>query len=524
MVQTEIREAVKSCVFPPGYRAAGLLMHVTSLPSVHGVGSFGPEAFAWIDHLAAAGQSWWQILPIGPPDMGNSPYMPLSTFASNPLLISPEVLVSIGLLSDQECVVEEEFPADHVDFDRVIPWKEHLLGLAYVNYRNNRGGVRDMLTRDMASFCIRQKRWLDDFAMFVALKGKFGGCGYVDWPEEYRHRDVAALQQAEVELADEIARVKFEQFLVFDQLARVKSYAAQRDVKLFGDLPIFVSADSSDVWANPQLFKLDADLRPQFVAGVPPDYFSATGQLWGNPAYQWSAHREQGYSWWIDRLNSLMQQHDLVRLDHFRGFCAAWNIPAGAPTAETGQWVDGPRADFFMKVKSAMGGLPFVAEDLGTITDDVRQLLADFSFPKMGVLQFAFDGDPTNAFLPQHSVENMVVYTGTHDNDTTLGWYRTLNPAHRDSFWAHLQSEPADSESEVAKRMVEMAWASAAAVTIAPMQDLLGLGGDARMNLPGVADGNWAWRCTPAQMEAAPWDELRELTIQCDRGSAIVSE
>jgi 4-alpha-glucanotransferase len=499
-------------VFAPGYRASGVLLHVTSLPSPHGIGSFGPEALQWIDLLADAGQTWWQILPIGPPDKGNSPYTPLSTFACNPLLISPEWLIEDGLLNESECESGDAFPEDHVDFDRVIPWKEQLLETAYKNFLANRDGVASRLGSEFRTFCEVQNRWLDDFALFVALKQKFGGANYTTWPSDLLHRDAAATKQAAGELAGEIERVKFDQFLVFRQLARVRAHAASRGIKLFGDLPIFVSADSADVWSHPDLFMLDEDLRPKFVAGVPPDYFSATGQLWGNPVYDWAALRRSGYAWWIDRLRSLMQQHDLVRLDHFRGFSAAWHVPAGSETAEKGAWVDGPGAEFFLEVKRALDGLPFVAEDLGTITDDVRQLLADFNFPKMGVLQFAFDGDSTNAFLPHHSVENMVMYTGTHDNDTTLGWYRTLSEPHRDAFWSYLKWEGLKDEQQVAPLMLRMAWATKAAISIAPMQDILGLGGDARMNMPGVAQGNWAWRCTAAELKSAPWGALHELT------------
>lgn len=510
-------------VFPPGYRASGILLHVTSLPSPHGIGSFGPESLRWIDSLADAGQTWWQILPIGPPDKGNSPYTPLSTFACNPLLISPEWLVEDGLLHEDECAIDEPFPEDHVDFDRVIPWKEQLLAKAFQSFKANREGVASRLESEFRTFCEVEKRWLDDFSLFVALKQKFGGANYTTWPTDILHREVAATRKAANELAGEIDRVMFDQFLVFRQLARVRAHAAARGIKLFGDLPIFVSADSADVWSHSDLFMLDEHLRPKFVAGVPPDYFSATGQLWGNPVYDWAALRRSGYAWWIDRLRSLMQQHDLVRLDHFRGFSAAWHVPEGSQTAENGAWIDGPGADFFLEVKRALGGLPFVAEDLGTITDDVRQLLADFHFPKMGVLQFAFDGDPTNAFLPHHSVENMVFYTGTHDNDTSLGWYRTLAEAHRTSFWNYLKAEQPKDESEVAGLMLRMTWETKAAVTIAPMQDLLGLGGEARMNMPGVAAGNWAWRCGSAAMKSAPWEMLHALTRQCDRECAVAT-
>jgi len=512
--------AIESAVFASDYRASGILLHVTSLPSPHGIGDFGPSAMAWIDSLAVAGQSWWQILPIGPPDKGNSPYTPLSTFACNPLLASPEVMIADGLLTPEQCIVAVPFPDSHVDFDRVVEWKTKLLATAFANYRSNAGGVMATLSGALETFCESHPTWLDDYAMFVALKQKFAGVHYLKWPSEIVRRDPEAMRRMATELHDAIARAKFDQFVVFSQLERLRTHAADRGVKLFGDLPIFVSPDSSEVWAHPDLFMLDEDLRPRFVAGVPPDYFSETGQLWGNPVYEWSALRRSNYAWWVARLRSLMQLHDLVRLDHFRGFSAAWHVPEGSKTAINGEWVDGPGADFFNEVKRALGGLPFVAEDLGTITDDVRALLAQFGFPKMGVLQFAFDDDDTNAFLPGHAIHNMVMYTGTHDNDTTRGWYETLSPAHRVSFWKCAVEDETDvhDEASVAWRLVEMAWNTIAAISIAPMQDILNLGGDARMNMPGVADGNWAWRCTREQMANAPWDQLGDLTADSERG------
>jgi 4-alpha-glucanotransferase len=520
--QPELRlDPTASSVFPADYRASGILLHVTSLPSPHGIGGFGPEAIRWIDLIAEAGQTWWQILPIGPPDKGNSPYTPLSTFACNPLLISPESLIADGLLDEEACEVIEPFPEDHVDFDRVIVWKEKLLSQAYANFHSNRNGIMAKMDSEFRTFCEEQVRWLEDFALFVALKQTFKDANYVDWPRDFVQREKAVLCSAMVELAEQITRIKFDQFLVFKQLHAVRQHAANRGVKLFGDLPIFVSPDSSDVWSHPSLFLLDEDRRPKFAAGVPPDYFSETGQLWGNPLYDWAAHRRSGYAWWVDRLRSLMEQHDLVRLDHFRGFSAAWHVPVGEPTAVNGQWVEGPGADFFHEVKRALGGLPFVAEDLGTITDDVRALLAEFAFPKMGVLQFAFDGDDTNAFLPHHSVKNMVVYTGTHDNDTSLGWYRTLSEPHRECFWSYAKTNQVrvqtQDESEVPWLMLQLGWSTKAAIAISPMQDILQLGSEARMNMPGVAEGNWAWRCSPQQLASASWQRLKQLTVQSSR-------
>lgn len=509
---TEVAFSDSSCLFPAGYRASGILLHITSLPSPYGIGDFGPEAIRWIDALADAGQSWWQILPIGPPSSGNSPYTPLSTFACNPLLISPDLLVEDGLLRERDCS-RESFPGERVEFGDVIPYKTELLDRAWARFRE--GGFPE-LASEMRAFCQANARWLEDFALFQVLKSGFGGAYYVHWPREFVTRDPGALTHTIENRRDAINRVKWEQFICFRQLSRLRQHAARRGVRLFGDIPIFVSADSADVWANPNLFLLDQDRRPRFVAGVPPDYFAATGQLWGNPVYNWAELKKTAYAWWIDRLRTLLMHHDVIRLDHFRGFSAAWHIPAGAPTAETGDWVEGPGADFFTELQQQLGSLPFVAEDLGTITDDVRQLLADFRFPRMSVLQFAFDGDQQNAFLPHNTVENMVAYTGTHDNDTSRGWYHELSEQNREYFWKYLGTDPLH-ESEVADVMIDVAWRSAAAVAIAPLQDLLNLGGEARMNVPGIADGNWAWRCTAEQMHHIPWQRLHERTLSLGR-------
>lgn len=509
---TEVATTDQSCIFPPGYRASGILLHITSLPSPYGIGDFGPAAHRWIDMLADAGQTWWQILPIGPSNAGNSPYTPLSTFACNPLLISPDGLIEDGLLEPAECQ-HSGLPDDRVDYNAVIPYKQRLLDHAWARFR---GGEFASLNTALSAFCKAQSRWLDDFALFMVLKERFNRVSYVDWPTQFLMRDPAALDAVRQEAADSILRVKWEQFLAFRQLSRLRQHAARRGVRLFGDLPIFVSADSSDVWSHPSLFLLDEYRRPLFVAGVPPDYFSETGQLWGNPVYDWAEHKRTGYAWWIDRLRSLLGHHDVVRLDHFRGFCAAWHVPAGSPTAETGEWVPGPGADFFTELRQQLGGLPFVAEDLGTITDDVRQLLADFRFPRMSVLHFAFDDDETNAFLPHNTTENVIAYTGTHDNDTSRGWYRNQSAKSRKFLWDYIGCEPRD-ESEVAWTLIEMAWNSRAAVAIAPLQDVLNLGSEARMNMPGVADNNWAWRCTEQQMSQIAWAGLEHLTARCGR-------
>ena len=363
--------------FPPGYRASGLLLHVTSLPSPYGIGDVGPAAMAWIDRLCEAGQTWWQALPLGPTGYGNSPYQSLSSFAGNGLLISPDSLIEDGLLRQSDCE-GHSFPATTVDYDAVIPFKQRLLETAWTNFR---AGARADLRPAYEQFCDEQAHWLEDYALFRALKARYQGAYYLEWPAELVRRDPAALDRARRELADPIDRVRFAQFLLFRQGARLKEHARARGVRLIGDLPFFVSPDSSDVWANPELFLLDEQHRPRFVAGVPPDYFSAQGQLWGNPVYNWEALRRSGYRWCIDRLRALLAHVDVIRLDHFRGFAAAWHVPAGAATAQSGQWVPGPGAEFFTAVQRELGGLPFIAEDLGMITPDVYALRDQFHLP-----------------------------------------------------------------------------------------------------------------------------------------------
>ena len=411
--------------FLPGDRASGILLHVTSLPSPHGIGDLGPSAFDWVNRLARAGQSWWQALPLGPTGYGNSPYQPLSSFAGNVLLISPDHLIRDGLLRPGD-LDSPTFPTDHVDFPAVMQFKHRLLERAWSNFE---AGARPDLIPAFDRFRNDQAHWLDDYALFRALKARHGDVHYLEWPAALVQRDPEALDKARRELADAIGLSKFAQFLLFGQGARLKEYAKGRGVRFIGDLPFFVSPDSSDVWANPEYFQLDERGRPRFVAGVPPDYFSPQGQLWGNPVYDWNALRLEGYRWWVDRLRALLAHVDVVRLDHFRGFAAAWHVPAGSASAESGRWLPGPGTELFRATREALGRLPLIAEDLGVITPDVRRLREEFGLPGMKVLQFAFDGQPDNPFLPENFGADAVVYTGTHDNDTTRGWYESLPEA-----------------------------------------------------------------------------------------------
>ena len=504
--------------FAPGDRASGVLVHVTSLPSPFGIGDLGPTAFAWVDRLAWAGQSWWQALPLGPTGYGNSPYQPLSSFAGNVLLISPDHLVQDGLLGASD-LDGASFPAGGVDYPAVIRSKHRLLERAWSHFR---AGARPDLRPAFDQFCNDQAHWLDDYALFRALKSRHGGAHYLEWPAALSQRDPAALDQARRELADPIGLARFAQFLVFTQGARLREYANARGVRFIGDLPFFVSPDSSDVWANPEFFQLDERRRPRFVAGVPPDYFSPQGQLWGNPVYDWEALRRAGYRWWVDRLRALLAHVDLVRLDHFRGFAAAWHVPAGAATAQSGRWLPGPGADLFRSTREILGRLPLIAEDLGLITPDVRQLREEFHLPGMKVLQFAFDGNPDNPFLPHNIGPESVVYTGTHDNDTTRGWYEALPEREKRVVGGYLGRSPCEA-ADISRELIRLAWSSPAALAMAPLQDLLNLGSEARMNRPGSAVGNWRWRSTDEMLSEPAFNWLRELTRESRRLSTAIN-
>jgi 4-alpha-glucanotransferase len=497
--------------FPPEYRASGILLHVTSLPSPYGIGDLGPSAFSWVNRLQEAGQRWWQALPLGPTGYGNSPYQSLSSFAGNGLLISPCGLVSDGLLEKSDC--EAHFPQDVVDYDSIIPYKQRLYEKAWVKFK---AGERKDLRPAYDEFCASQEGWLEDYALFRALKSKFGGAYYLKWPEDLVQRKPRALEKARRELETQIDQFRLEQFLLFRQADQLKEHAHAKGVCLIGDLPFFVSPDSSDVWANPELFLLDEERRPRFVAGVPPDYFSAQGQLWGNPVYNWDALRSTGYQWSIKRLRALLAHVDVVRLDHFRGFAAAWYVPAGAPTAQSGQWVPGPGEAFFRVMQSELGRLPFIAEDLGIITPDVAALRDRFQVPGTRVLQFAFDGNADNPYLPHNFVANVVAYTGTHDNAPSREWYEELPDSQKRNFWSYLKCKLSGS-AEAAPALIRLAWSSVAGLAMAPLQDLLDLGIGSRMNVPGRAEGNWRWRFPEDVMSSPVFEWLRELTESSKR-------
>ena len=497
--------------FPSEYRSSGILLHVTSLPSSYGIGDLGRSAFSWVDRLHDSGQGWWQALPLGPTGYGNSPYQSLSSFAGNGLLISPECLISDGLLKASDSA--SRFPSDLVDYDSVIPFKERLLERAWTRFIS---GQRSDLRPAYNEFCATQETWLEDYALFRALKNKFGGSYYLGWPEELVQRKPAALAKARRELATEIDRYRLEQFLLLRQADQLREYGHAKGLSLIGDLPFFVSPDSSDVWANPELFLLDEQRRPRFVAGVPPDYFSEQGQLWGNPVYNWDALRSTGYQWCIDRLRALLAHVDVIRLDHFRGFAAAWHVPAGAKTAQSGEWVPGPGAGFFQAVQSELSVLPFIAEDLGIITPDVVALRDQFQVPGTRVLQFAFDGHADNPYLPHNFVTNAVAYTGTHDNPPTREWYEQLPDSQKQTLWSYLKRRLVNS-AEAAPALIELACSSVAALTVVPLQDLLDLGVGSRMNVPGRLGGNWRWRVTEEKLSTTAFQWLRDLTEKSKR-------
>jgi 4-alpha-glucanotransferase len=506
------RDSIDRVPFAGDYRASGILLHVTSLPSADGIGDLGPPAFSWIDRLEEAGQSWWQSLPLGPTGYGNSPYQPLSSFAGNALVISSQGLVEDELLTPSDCE-HPSLAASVVDYDTIIPFKHRLFEKAWDRFRT---GTRTDLRPEFEKFCHDHDQWLPDYSLFRALKAKFSNVHYLQWPSELVLRQPSALEQARGELSDRIGQASFAQFLLFRQAERMRAHAHKKGLTLMGDLPFFVSDDSSDVWANPQFFLLDEKYRPRYVAGVPPDYFSSKGQLWGNPVYNWEALRQTGYRWWIARVRSLLCHVDVIRLDHFRGFAAAWHVPAGAPTAEAGKWVPGPGIDLFQAIEKELGRLPFVAEDLGLITPDVSSMRDRLHLPGMRVLQFAFDGHKGNPHLPENFDTNTVVYTATHDNPTTRSWFEDLPVHQREIIWTYLKERGANSTDPVAA-LIDIAWDSVAALAIIPLQDLLNLGKEARMNVPGRPDGNWRWRATESMLADSRFDWLRDLTRSAGR-------
>jgi len=485
-------------------RSSGILLHPTSLPGPYGIGDLGPQAYRFVDFLAESGCKLWQVLPLGPTGYGDSPYQCFSAFAGNPYLVSPQRLLDEGLLHPNDLVEQTEFPATRVDYGNFIPWKLNLLERAFIQFRvvlEKDGGLR----QDYETFCA-DNAWLADYALFRAIKEAHGGGTWIEWPEALRKREPTSLDEARHSLAHAISRFKFYQFIFFRQWYALMEYANRKGIQIIGDIPIFVASDSSDVWSNPELFFLDEERRPTVVAGVPPDYFSPTGQLWGNPLYDWDVHKKSGYAWWLERIRATLKLVDIIRIDHFRGFAGYWEIPAGNETAVQGHWVPGPGADFFHKVKSDLGELPILAEDLGVITPDVVELRDGFSLPGMKILQFAFSG-PDNPFLPHSFPQSCVVYTGTHDNDTAKGWYASAPENEKDFARRYLELDGSD----FAWDLIRAAWSSVAVFALAPLQDFLNLGTEARMNYPSRLGGNWEWRMDEGALNDKVQERIKEL-------------
>jgi len=483
-------------------RKSGILLHPTSLPGPGGIGSFGTAARDFIDFLQASGQTLWQVLPLGYTSYGNSPYMCYSAFAGNPLLIDLERLVVDGDLAATS--LRTDLPSDRVDYQQVMDYKCGLLRTAAAAFFAGGGDAR---VEEFWHFCDTTP-WLHDFALFMALKEQYPGMSWCDWPKEIACRETAALEEASRSLGSAIGEQKYLQWQFFRQWHEVRDYATRQSVGIFGDIPIFVAYDSCDVWANPQLFHLDKGGRPTVVAGVPPDYFSKTGQLWGNPLYNWEAMAQEGYAWWIERVRSSLDLYDLIRIDHFRGFAACWEVPYGEKTAKNGRWAPGPGEALFSALSRELGDLPIVAEDLGHITPDVEALRDMFSFPGMKILQFAFGSGPDNPYLPHNHVCSSVVYTGTHDNDTTAGWFSSLSAREKKMVLRYL-----DRTGEgIVWDLIRTALASVADTVVLPLQDLLELPNEFRMNLPGTAGGNWSWRFGKNALTAKLAKRLLELT------------
>ena len=491
-------------------RSSGILLHPTSLPGAYGIGDIGPQARRWIEDLAEVACSLWQVLPLGPTGYGDSPYQCFSAFAGNPYLISPDLLLAEGLLFPDQLADKPNFPIERVDYGSVIEWKLNLLDRAYGRFQD---GATSALRDELAKFRENQAIWLDDFALFMALKEAHKGAPWPTWDAPLRERQKEALIEARRDYKEAIHRQIFYQFIFFRQWSGLREFTNSRGIKIIGDIPIFVAHDSADVWANPELFYLDPKGMPTVVAGVPPDYFSPTGQLWGNPLYRWDVHKESGYRWWLDRLRSVLSLVDIVRLDHFRGFAGYWEVPGDAKTAEKGHWVPGPGKHFFEKVRQDLGELPIIAEDLGVITPDVVELREHFGLPGMKILQFSFEGDPSDPFLPHNYPRNCVVYTGTHDNDTALGWYQRVSEKARDFYRRYL----ARPGSDVSWDLIRASWASVAVFALAPLQDFLSLDNRARMNYPGNPSGNWTWRMPQNAMDAGLMGRIREINFLYSR-------
>lgn len=472
-------------------RSSGILLHPTSFPSQHGIGDLGKAAYEFIDFLARSGQKLWQILPLGPTTDEHSPYiMNYSTFAGNPLMINLEGLVEVGLLEEKELQPLDVENPNRINFEKVIPHKTSYLKKAYEQFKKNSASHSQF-----EEFCKKQQVWLDDYALFMVLLEANDAKAWNYWEPALAHRDPDALKAKREELKEPILYQKFLQFIFFEQWEKLRKYANDKGIKIIGDISIYVCHNSVDVWANPKIFQLDPDsLEPTYVAGVPPDFFSETGQLWGNPIYNWDELKKTNFEWWIERFKTTLEYADYVRIDHFRAFEAYWQVPAGEKNAMKGEWIKAPGFEFFEKLKQAIGNLPVLAEDLGVITPEVVELRDHFQFPGMKILQFAFGGDSDSVHLPHNYPQNCLVYTGTHDNDTAVGWWESAGSDVKKHFAQYLGYSSGDELQDIHWVLIRLALSSAASLAVIPLQDILGLGHDARMNDPSINAGNWRWR------------------------------
>lgn len=491
------------------HRASGILLHVTSLPSPFGIGDLGPSAYRFADFLARTKQSYWQVLPLNPTDQacGNSPYSSPSAFAGNPLLISPEILREYGFLKKGEMEGSPPFPNERCDYDSVISYKSGLLHRAYDSFKTD-GKAREAFK----AFCKENEEWLEDFALFMAIKKRLKGKPWGEWEKDLRERNAEGLKGARKSLQDEIEREKFFQYLFFTQWLSLKENCNRQGIQLIGDVPIYVNGDSADVWAHPEIFNLNEEKRPLGVAGVPPDYFSKTGQLWGNPTFRWDCLQKTDYRWWFGRISHNLLIFDILRLDHFRGFVGFWEVPSSETTAVNGEWVEAPANDFFTAMLKKFSAHAFIAEDLGIITPDVKEVMDRFGFPGMRILQFAFGEDqPNHPYLPHNFIPNTVAYTGTHDNNTVRGWFENeTTPQDRKRIFRYVGREVSPEQLPIA--LIRLAMMSVANTVIIPAQDVLGLGEEARMNRPATLSGNWEWRLLPDQLTLSHAEILLELT------------
>ncbi|MEG4288433.1 4-alpha-glucanotransferase [Microcoleus sp. C2C3] len=488
-------------------RSSGILLHPTSFPSRFGMGDMGIEAYRFIDFLVESDQQYWQVLPLGPTGYGNSPYSCYSAMAGNPLLINPELLRDDQLLGDEDFANLPEFPLDYVDFERAIALKVPLLKKACENFKAK---ASPMQQKEFSGFCESKENWLEDYALFMALKDHFGGVSWNNWEPEIARREPESLEKWRQQLNAEIYYYKYVQFEFFSQWTELKRYANLRDIKIIGDIPIYVAHDSADVWSHREIFCLDeASGEPALMAGVPPDYFSSTGQLWGNPVYNWEKLQASNFEWWVERFEAIFAYVDVTRIDHFRGFDAYWAVERGQETAMYGEWIKAPGTALLDLINQKFGDLPIIAEDLGVITPEVVALRDRYEFPGMKILQFAFGAGPGDPFLPFNYDRNCVVYTGTHDNDTTVGWFNQLSNYERDEVLRYLGC--IDPQG-IHWSLIRMGWMSIANMAIVPFQDLLGLDTDARMNFPGKPEGNWGWRYRPEALNREVGDRLKTMT------------